>query len=63
VREAPCPLRPPLLDTLATRWHDNDVYGHGNNTVYYGWFDAAVNAWLIEARLLDIEHGDRARVL
>ena len=43
---------------ITTRWHDNDVYGHVNNTVYYGWFDTAVNAWLIEAGLLDVEAGD-----
>ena len=43
---------------ITTRWHDNDVYGHVNNTVYYAWFDTAVNAWLIEAGLLDIAHGD-----
>jgi acyl-CoA thioester hydrolase len=44
--------------TAATRWADNDVYGHVNNTVYYGWFDTAVNLWLIEAGLLDLERGD-----
>src|SRR5688500_7311723 len=44
--------------TIATRWADNDVYGHVNNTVYYQWFDTAVNAWLVEAGLLDIERGD-----
>ena len=44
--------------TIATRWADNDAYGHVNNTVYYQWFDTAVNAWLIEAGLLDIVHGD-----
>ena len=44
--------------TIATRWADNDVYGHVNNTVYYEWFDTAVNAWLVEAGLLDIERGD-----
>jgi acyl-CoA thioester hydrolase len=43
---------------ITTRSHDNDVYGHVNNTVYYGWFDTAVNAWLIEAGLLDVEAGD-----
>ena len=43
---------------LTTRWHDNDVYGHVNNTVYYGWFDTAVNGWLIDAGLLDIARGD-----
>ncbi len=38
---------------LATRWSDNDAYGHLNNIVYYALFDTAVNAILIEARLLD----------
>jgi acyl-CoA thioester hydrolase len=44
---------------IGTRWADNDAYGHVNNTVYYQWFDTAVNAWLIEAGMLDIAHGDR----
>jgi acyl-CoA thioester hydrolase len=43
---------------IGTRWADNDAYGHVNNTVYYQWFDTAVNAWLIEAGLLDVEAGD-----
>ncbi len=43
---------------IGTRWADNDVYGHVNNTVYYEWFDTAVNAWLIEAELLDVARGD-----
>jgi acyl-CoA thioester hydrolase len=43
---------------ITTRWADNDAYGHVNNTVYYAWFDTAVNAWLIGAGLLDIEGGD-----
>ena len=38
---------------LTTRWSDNDPYGHLNNVVYYAFFDAAVNAILIEAGLLD----------
>jgi acyl-CoA thioester hydrolase len=36
---------------------DNDVYGHVNNVVYYSFFDTAVNAWLVEKGLLDIESG------
>lgn len=44
--------------TIATRWADNDAYGHVNNTVYYQWFDTAVNAWLVDAGLLDIERSD-----
>src|SRR5438270_10541194 len=43
---------------LTTRWADNDAYGHVNNTVFYQWFDSAVNAWLVEQGMLDIEHGD-----
>ena len=44
--------------TIATRWADNDAYGHVNNTVFYQWFDTAVNQWLVEAGLLDIDAGD-----
>ncbi len=43
---------------IGTRWADNDAYGHVNNTVYYEWFDTVVNAWLIDAGLLDITGGD-----
>ena len=43
---------------IQTRWGDNDVYGHVNNTIHYQWFDTVVNAWLIEHGLLDIEHGN-----
>jgi acyl-CoA thioester hydrolase len=38
---------------MSTRWKDNDAYGHLNNVVYYELFDAAVNAILIEAGLLE----------
>lgn len=48
----------PLLRDIATRWSDNDVYGHVNNVVYYSWFDTAVNSWLIENGALDIHGGD-----
>jgi len=44
--------------TIPTRWADNDLYGHVNNVVYYGWFDTAVNALLIERGALDIHHGE-----
>jgi acyl-CoA thioester hydrolase len=42
---------------IATRWSDNDVYGHVNNVVYYGWFDTAVNGLLIESGAIDIHTG------
>lgn len=32
---------------FATRWRDNDQYGHLNNVVYYEAMDTAVNAWMI----------------
>ncbi len=39
---------------IATRWMDNDVYGHVNNVVYYSYFDTVVNGYLIEQKALDI---------
>lgn len=42
---------------ITTRWGDNDVYGHVNNVVYYAFFDTVVNAYLIEAGVLDVEAG------
>ena len=46
-----------VFRAISTRWMDNDAYGHVNNVVYYSWFDTAVNAYLIEQGVLDIEHG------
>ncbi|MFL6850943.1 MAG: acyl-CoA thioesterase [Sphingomicrobium sp.] len=43
---------------FTTRWADNDAYGHVNNAVFYQWFDSAVNAWMVEQGMLDIEAGD-----
>lgn len=37
----------PHFEHVTTRWHDNDVYGHVNNVVYYAYFDTAVNARLV----------------
>ena len=34
---------------------DNDVYGHVNNVVYYSYFDTAVNRYLIDRGVLDIQ--------
>jgi acyl-CoA thioester hydrolase len=44
-----------LFRPIATRWMDNDAYGHVNNVHYYSYFDSAVNSWLVEEGLLDIE--------
>ena len=43
---------------VTLRWSDNDAYGHVNNTVYYQWFDTAINEWLIKRGLLDVQAGD-----
>ena len=40
---------------IATRWMDNDVYGHVNNVVYYAYFDTVINRYLIDEGGLDIE--------
>ena len=42
---------------IATRWRDNDIYGHINNVEYYAFFDTVVNGHLIDAGLLDIRDG------
>ncbi len=42
---------------IATRWSDNDIYGHVNNVVYYSYFDTVVNTYLIEQGALDIATG------
>lgn len=42
---------------ITTRWLDNDAYGHINNTVYYSFFDTAVNRYLVEAGALDVASG------
>jgi acyl-CoA thioester hydrolase len=39
---------------ITTRWHDNDVFGHVNNVIYYSYFDTAVNRLLIDAGVLDL---------
>ena len=45
------------FEPLSTRWMDNDIYGHLNNTVYLSLFDTAVNQYLIAAGALDIHAG------
>jgi acyl-CoA thioester hydrolase len=59
VSRRPPPLRAeyPHFLALATRWMDNDAYGHVNNVVYYSFFDTAVNRFLIERGVLRIDAG------
>ena len=43
--------------SIATRWKDNDVYGHVNNVEYYSYFDTVINTYLITEGGLDIHRG------
>ncbi|MEL6299364.1 MAG: thioesterase family protein [Pseudomonadota bacterium] len=45
------------FDTIATRWMDNDVYGHVNNVVYYAYFDTVINRYLLDPGGLDFRAG------
>lgn len=44
----------PVVYRLATRWNDNDHYGHVNNATYFEYIDTAVNGWLMQATGGDI---------
>ena len=48
----------PVLLPFATRWRDNDQYGHLNNTVYYEAMDTAINTWMIREADLDPMRGE-----
>jgi acyl-CoA thioester hydrolase len=56
MRERPVREDYKVFYPLATRWMDNDLYGHVNNVVYYSYFDTIVNLYLIESGELDIAH-------
>jgi len=43
----------PHILSIATRWMDNDAYGHVNNVTYYSYFDTVVNEHLIRVGGLD----------
>ena len=47
-----------LFMPIATRWKDNDIYGHVNNVEYYSYFDTVINAYLIAEGGLDIHAGE-----
>ena len=42
---------------IGTRWDDNDIYGHLNNTVHYRIFDTVINSFLLEEGMLDFRDG------
>ena len=41
-----------VFSTITTRWFDNDVYGHMNNTIHYQLFDTAVHEYLLKRGIL-----------
>lgn len=49
----------PYQQSFATRWRDNDQYGHVNNVVYYEYFDSTANLFLIEQAGLDTQNGEQ----
>lgn len=52
----PRSLRREHFDELApvtTRWSDNDMFGHLNNSVYFELFDTVLNAWMMRETGID----------
>ena len=47
---------------FATRWNDNDQYGHVNNVVHYEAMDTTINRWLIREAGLDPRSGTHMAV-
>ena len=45
------------FETIATRWLDNDAYGHVNNAVYFSWFDTVISRYMLAAGVLDRDAG------
>lgn len=43
----------PFRRTYPTRWNDNDMFGHVNNTIYYSAMDNASTYWFREQAGLD----------
>ena len=46
-----------VFSTITTRWFDNDVYGHMNNTIHYQLFDTAVHEYLLKQDILNSKSG------
>ena len=48
--------------SFATRWRDNDQYGHMNNVIHYSLIDTAVTHWQLEQAVFDMS-GAKTRFL
>ena len=53
----------PATQVYATRWTDNDMYGHLNNAVYYQLFDTMINGWLAANAAVDPVAGEVVNVV
>jgi acyl-CoA thioester hydrolase len=53
----------PATQVYATRWTDNDMYGHLNNAVYYQLFDTMINGWLAASAAVDPTAGEVINVV
>ena len=42
-----------FFSLIPTRWHDNDIYGHVNNMLYYSFFDTVIANLLMREGGLD----------
>lgn len=49
--------------TVATRWNDNDQYGHVYQGTYIELFDCAVNDWLVHDSGIDPREADSSIVV
>ena len=54
--DSPCDTRDQygIFMPLATRWMDNDIFGHVNNVVYYSYIDTAVTNYYLEHASQDV---------
>ena len=49
--------------SFGTRWNDNDVYGHLNNTTHYAAMDTTITSWLIGVAGLRTDADDAMAVV
>jgi acyl-CoA thioester hydrolase len=48
---------------FGTRWNDNDVYGHLNNTTHYAAMDTTITSWLLAVAGLRTDAGHAMAVV
>jgi acyl-CoA thioester hydrolase len=43
--------------SVTTRWQDNDIYDHINNSVYYAHMNSIINGYMLAHSALDPQQG------